>query len=154
VWIARVPGAKAPDISARGGEISIDAGGVRDDRRMIPVTFDAAWTAELDGRTIPVDSYRGAFLSVAIPAGSRRLLLRYNPLEVRLALMLSSLGLLSVLACFAAEPISDRPRGDRKSGSRSWRAAPHRVRIGFTTSGWSPNRLPTEGRDADGPLHV
>jgi hypothetical protein len=153
-WIALIPGSDPPRLSAVGGEITIDARGLRDDRRMIPITYDPGWSAELDGRPVPVEPTRGAFLRVPVAAGSRRLVLRYSPAEVRIALVLTLLGTLASLACVAADGRRAGGADARKNGSRSWMASPHRVKIGSTTSCWSPNRLSTEGRDADGPLHV
>ena len=58
-------------------------------------TFDPGWRAEVDGRPAAVAPYRGTFLSVRIEAGSHRVVLAYDPPEVRAACA-ASLGALAV----------------------------------------------------------
>jgi hypothetical protein len=62
-------------------------------------TFDPGWTARVDGEPVGVFPYRGAFLSVKVGAGRRRVRLEYDPPEVRAACAVS-LG--SVAACLVA----------------------------------------------------
>jgi hypothetical protein len=152
VWVAHVDGAAEIPTMAKPGEIRIDAAGVRDDRRVVPVTFDPGWKAEIDGRAVALAADRGAFLALDIPAGSRRVTLRYDPPEVRLAAVVSLLALAAIVACLALDRRRGIPAG--KNGPRSWMASAHRVRIESVTSSWPLHRLPAEGCDADGPLHV
>jgi hypothetical protein len=109
VWIARLDG--APRIEAeRSGlsltftidqdEIHVDLkcqtmNGICLNKEKIIVreTFDPGWKAEMDGLVVPVEPYLGSFLAVSATPGARRLVLRYDPGEIRLgrAVSLASL---------------------------------------------------------------
>ncbi len=154
VWVACIENpARVPAVSTTG-EIHIDVRAGRDDRRVVPVTFTPGWVASVDGRNVSLepDPDWGAFLSVRIPAGLHRLILRYDPPEVRLALALSALAAIVLVVLPLTQVVTRSHAG--KKGPRSWMPSTHRVRIESMTSLWSSHRLPTEGRDADGPLHV
>src|SRR5262249_26534725 len=116
------------------GEIRIDARGVDGDRRVIPVTFDPGWRAEIDGQAVAVEPHRGAFLSVNLPVGSSELRLRYDPPEVGLGLAASACAL-GITLLFLAR--SGRPSSAGKNDSRAWMASRRRVRIESMTTPWS-----------------
>jgi hypothetical protein len=61
--------------------------------------FFPGWTAYLDGRTIPIQLWRGTFQSVHMPAGEHSLDFRYQPRMLRIGAWVSasSSGLLIVL---------------------------------------------------------
>lgn len=87
VWVAFLPGWDRPYRVAAYGpgairlELRPEAGG----RIVVPETYVCGWRAEVDGRAVTVAAHRGTFLAVAVPPGSRRLTLSYDPIEVRLA---------------------------------------------------------------------
>jgi hypothetical protein len=63
-------------------------------RFIIRETFDPGWRAEVDGQAVPVEPRLGSFLEVSVAPGARRLVVRYDPGEVRLGRSVS-------LACLA-----------------------------------------------------
>jgi len=71
------------------------------------------WTAEVDGRSVPIAAANVAFRSVAVPAGARRVEFRYRPASVRAGLWISGLAwaLVAALAVLAL-------RGGRRAGGR------------------------------------
>ena len=58
------------------------------------------WTAELDGRTVPVEQIAGALPAIKVGPGKHVLSYRYAPSSVRNGAILSLIGLLAALACF------------------------------------------------------
>ena len=56
------------------------------------------WRAEADGRPLPTGAADGALLAVQVPAGARRVRLRYAPAAWRLGAALSLLGLVGAAA--------------------------------------------------------
>ncbi len=58
------------------------------------------WTAELDGRTVPVEQIAGALPAIKVSPGRHVLSYRYAPSSVRNGAILSLIGLLAALACF------------------------------------------------------
>jgi hypothetical protein len=95
VWIARLEGLAAPPLQAEPGEIEIDAAGLAAPRLVVAETYDPGWIAEVDGRRVPVAPHRGAFLEVPLTPDARRVVLRYDPREVRVAAVVSCLALLA-----------------------------------------------------------
>ncbi|GIW88436.1 MAG: hypothetical protein KatS3mg108_2760 [Isosphaeraceae bacterium] len=61
-------------------------------------TYDPGWSATLDGSPTPIHPADICFRAIAIPPGSHRVELRYQPAGWRLGLALSGLGLASLLA--------------------------------------------------------
>jgi hypothetical protein len=55
------------------------------------------WRASLDGRPAPVLPYRGALLSVEIPAGEHEVLFAYEPTPYRVGRWISGIALLGTL---------------------------------------------------------
>src|SRR5262249_18043664 len=66
VWVARLE-ASVPKFGRGDGLFRVDAASSSDDRRVIPETYDPGWMAEADGRAIPIEPYKGVFLSVHVP---------------------------------------------------------------------------------------
>ena len=106
VWVAR-PGAGPLCASAGGaalaagfdsGTISVLTNFSSEDMIIIRQTFDPGWRAEVDGRAAGVAPHLGTFLSVRVPAGARRVRLRYDPPEARAAAAFSLLSALAVAA--------------------------------------------------------
>jgi len=115
-WIARPEtpemGRNRPD----HGRIAVDLPtGPTRSRITIAETYEPGWRAEVDGRPAAVGADRGAFLTVATPPGARRVVLRYDPPEVRIAAGISAAALAAIglagAAGFAAGRLrSARPR--------------------------------------------
>ncbi len=132
VWVARLePNPAILGFRPAPGQIRIDAHLNRDDRRVISETFDPGWTAEVDGRPVAVEPYREAFLSVRVPSGSHRVILRYSPPDVWIGGIVSLVSLAIVIACFAA---SWTPAPTEKTVSRAWTASSRRGRIELVAS--------------------
>ncbi|MHC5540476.1 hypothetical protein ACYOEI_19820, partial [Singulisphaera rosea] len=101
---ARGGGPVASDGSV-GGEIILSCKNENISDIIIREIFAPGWYAEVDGRRISVEEYLGAFMSIRVPAGARRLLLRYDPPEVRIALATSISALfLAVFALTVSRP--------------------------------------------------
>lgn len=118
----------------------------------LPLSYDPGWRAECSGRPIAVRSTTsGAFLECDVPEGPRRVDLRYDPSEVRVALAGSGLA-----ACLIVASLVWRPgaRSEPKTRLRSWMVRQRRVRIDSMISARSGSPAYLEGRNADGPLHV
>ncbi len=65
----------------------------RGDRLMVRETWDPGWKALLDGKPVEIQPKSAVFLNIEIPAGQHELILKYDPVEVRLGLV--RLGLLA-----------------------------------------------------------
>jgi len=80
------------------------------------------YTATLDGRPVPVDSIRGVFVTIKVPAGSRpaRLTLSFRPPGTTLGLVLAAVGVALAAALAALDVISGR----RRRGSTPVRKPP------------------------------
>jgi hypothetical protein len=76
------------------------------------------YTATLDGRPIPVDSVRGVFVTVRLPAGTQasRLALSFRPPGTTLGLGLATGGVILLSALVAFEVMSRRRRRRRGKG--------------------------------------
>ncbi len=60
------------------------------------------WRARIDGRPATVTPYKGALLSVGLPAGRHEVLLTYEPTPCRVGRWVSGLALLGILASWVA----------------------------------------------------
>jgi Bacterial membrane protein YfhO len=86
---------------------------IRQFRVSSPKTFDfvlkeqffPGWTAYLDGQTIPIQLWRGAFQSVHVPAGDHSLDFRYQPRTLVIGAWISAA---SILLLFAMSLIARR----------------------------------------------
>ena len=85
------------------------------DRILIRETWDAGWTARIDGDPVPISTYRDTFMSVSVPAGDHVIQLEYQPVEVIYGLMGSALGILGVILALT-EPTRFRIPGITKTG--------------------------------------
>jgi hypothetical protein len=74
------------------------------------------YTATLDGRPLPVDSVRGVFVTIRVPAGTQaaRLTLSFRPPGTTLGLALAAGGLTLLTALVACDVISRRRRRNGK----------------------------------------
>ena len=150
VWIARLD-SRAPQTMREGaGQIRVDLRGDRGQVGWVAETFDPGWKAEVDGRPIATYPHLGVFLAARVPAGSSRLVFRYDPPEVRIAAWLSllSLGLIGLIA--VVERTGEKTRFETRNGL----SAQVRIKSDIIARPVLTDFPPTEGRDADGPLHV
>ncbi len=67
------------------------------DQIVIRETWDAGWTARIDGNPIVLNSYRDVFMLASVPAGDHVLELEYRPVEVVYGLMGSGLGIVVLI---------------------------------------------------------
>lgn len=54
--------------------------------------WDPGWTAQVDGRALPVRAVDGFFLGVDVPAGARQVTFRYEPVHARAGLAISGVA--------------------------------------------------------------
>jgi hypothetical protein len=107
------PGSGAPEAEVTPTTYSARRSGwrVRTDRDGYLFTGDAfypGWKAELDGKPVPVYRANLAFRAVRIPPGEHLLLYRYEPLSVRLGIVVSLVSLAAVAALLARARAEDR----------------------------------------------
>jgi len=76
------------------GQIVVRTDSDRESRVIVRQTFDPGWRGEVDGRPVEVEPYLGTFLSLRFPAQSHQVTFKYDPLEVRFALIVSSIAAL------------------------------------------------------------
>jgi hypothetical protein len=72
--------------------------------------FDSGWRAEVDGKSTPIERANLLVRAVALPAGSHRIELRYHTPGLRVAFLLSLMGLLGLAAI---EDVSRRRASNR-----------------------------------------
>ena len=64
---------------------------------LIRETFDPGWRGWLNGQPVRVEADRQAFLRIDLPAGKNRIVLEYNPIEVRVAAGISGFAVVIVV---------------------------------------------------------
>ena len=148
VWIARLGGPRPERFGPGDGRFDVIVNPSATPRRLvIPETYDPGWRAWVEGVEVAVKAESAALLAVDLPAADlpRWVALRYDPPEVRWSLVASGVGLcLAALGLIAPKKAVFGVGAAGRVGLESiLRPTPGR-RAGS----------PTEGRDADGPLHV
>jgi hypothetical protein len=151
-WVAWLdPAPLASSASGRPAEIlAYEPGEIRlrldpdgGDRLIVRETYDPGWRAEVDGRPVAVAPAFDTFLTVPVTSGSRRVLLRYDPPEMRWALGLSAAALAAATGLLSRRgPIANRPEKTGKRLGRPWRTG---LQSDFVISTGPPHRFPTEG---------
>jgi hypothetical protein len=153
VWIARLSWRMPLKYQDDAGQIDVNGDALTERRLVVPQTFDPGWRAEIDGQPAAIESEHDMFLAVRLPLGAQRVRLVYDPPEVRgaVAISLTALATSGLLL-----GVSTRAWGRRKTFRGAWSARNDRVRIDSRDlrRNFSPASHCTEGRDADGPLHV
>ncbi len=138
VWIARLR-ATAPRIHRPSPrEIELDLDGDLGEVRSVAETYDPGWTATIDGRAAEVLAHRGTFLAVEAPPGARLAVFRYEPSDVKVALMIT----LASLAMIGLAALTSAAKSSRKTAMKSWTGSLPRVRIGPTFSARTPRSGP------------
>ncbi len=77
-------------------------------------SYCPGWHAWIDGRPTPIDRFSDAFRSVAVPAGTHIIEMRYEPATFRLGLFISLIAL-ALLVGLAASAIRASPAADPSS---------------------------------------
>ena len=67
------------------------------DRLTVRETWDWGWKATLDGKPAKIQPNSAVFMSIDIPAGQHKLILNYDPGEVRLGLAVSACSLVLLI---------------------------------------------------------
>ena len=75
------------------------------DRLTIRETWDPGWTAHLDGAPVEIRSKSRVFLDIDIPFGQHELILKYDPIEVRIGLAISFVGLVLLILVLTGIPL-------------------------------------------------
>jgi hypothetical protein len=68
---------------------------------VISEIYDKGWSATVDGKSTDISPVDGAFRGVAVDAGEHTIVLRYDPPELKIGLILSVISTLAMLAAFA-----------------------------------------------------
>jgi len=100
VWVARLEPIAIANNRPSPREIWVDLRGDPRQVGWVAETFDPGWTAEVDGQPVATHPHLDTFLAADVPAGSHRLVFRYEPIEVRIGAWISlvSLGLIGLVA--------------------------------------------------------
>ncbi len=114
-WASSLAGAALVSIQRDPGRSVLKTHGPAADQILIRETWDAGWTARIDGGPVPISTYREAFMSVSVPAGDHVIELEYRPVEVIYGLMGSALGMVGVILALT-EPTRFRIPGITKTG--------------------------------------
>lgn len=98
----RIGDAMPRDLRALGGEVLVDTP-ERIELRLPPLPSEAelvvrdvcypGWLAEVDGTSAPIHCHEDVFRAVLLPSQATRLALRFEPLSVRVGLLMSGLGI-------------------------------------------------------------
>ncbi len=63
------------------------------DRLTVRESHDPGWHGWLDGKPVKIEAKSAVFLNIEIPGGQHELILKYDPMEVRLGLLISVMAL-------------------------------------------------------------
>jgi hypothetical protein len=96
-WASSPAGFKLVSIQRGCGRLVLRTSAPAGDQILIRETWDAGWTARIDGGHVPVTKYHNTFMSVFVPSGQHILELEYEPAEVVYGLVGSVLGMLGVI---------------------------------------------------------
>ena len=77
------------EIAREPGRMVATANSPRGGTLIFRETFDAGWRADVDGRAGKVVPHLGTFLGLEVPAGRHLVTLTYDPIEVRVAWIVS-----------------------------------------------------------------
>ncbi len=135
VWIADLAGAplieapagaKAIQIVSEPGRIALAWRSFEGGTVVARQTFDRGMSCVLDGVRVPIEPYRGVFMSVRVPKGTHRLVLSYDPVEARIGIVVSTAALGAIGA------LGFRRRRDREAKNLvawSWNIRIGRIRM-------------------------
>jgi hypothetical protein len=96
-WASSLAGATLVSAQRDPGRSVLRTHAPAGDQILIRETWDAGWTARIDGDPVPISTYRDTFMSVSVPAGDHVIQLEYQPVEVIYGLMGSALGIFGVI---------------------------------------------------------
>jgi hypothetical protein len=95
VWLDGLPWARARSPQSRltveraDGWARIRARSELAECLVVAETFDPGWTALIDGRAAEIRQNSGVFLQIEVPSGDHDVILRYDPIELKLGLAIS-----------------------------------------------------------------
>ena len=127
VWVGRIQKPAKPLPLLDQGPTTIVWTGEEATTFEIPTTFDPGWRATVDGDESMISPGKKGFLSLDFEPGRHVVTLKYDPLEVRAALLLTA-GAAGVLVLLLTGAVGASTRS-RKNPNGSWKAKAHRVRI-------------------------
>ncbi len=78
-------------------EVEVEVVTDRSAKLILRETFDPGWVAEADGLVLKVLPYRQAFLSVSIPPGRHKVVVKYDPREVRVAWIVTGFAAIALV---------------------------------------------------------
>ncbi len=137
-----ISGEKPRCVHVDNGTIELTIDCARDDVVVVRQMFDPGWCATVDGAPAVVAPHEAAFLAVRVRAGQHRVVLTYDPPEVRAAGALS-LGALALIVFGLTTFRAFRSTRILREGA--WSGPSLRVRIGLVIDTGQPDRLITEG---------
>jgi hypothetical protein len=79
------------------GRARLDVDAPASDRILVRETWDPGWIATLDGARVPIEREWGVFMSVQLGPGRHKLILNYDPIEVRIGLAISIFSLFGLI---------------------------------------------------------
>ncbi len=113
VWIARLNRENSSVNRVSSREIRIDLTNNLGQVEWVAETFDPGWSVEIDGRPASTIPHLRSFLGVRIPQGARLAIFRYNPVDVRVATIVSLLSLIALGMLANIERKNRSINGDR-----------------------------------------
>jgi hypothetical protein len=87
-------------------ELSVDVSAPGEALLVLAFTYMPGWEASVDGASARVLRADSAFMAVPLPAGAKRVELRYRPTSFRVGLALSALGLFALFALALRKTVS------------------------------------------------
>ncbi len=93
-----MPGSLVKSLTDSGNAVTIHAASDRDGWLILSDTFYPGWRATIAGAPIEIQIANGAFRAVKFPAGDHTIEFRYEPVSVRLGLIISLTSLMIIVA--------------------------------------------------------
>jgi hypothetical protein len=85
------------DVIRDHGSAHIKINSCRPDQLVIRETWDQGWSSLLDGKPVRLEAKHSVFLGIRVPAGRHELVLKYDPVEVRIGLAVSFCSLVLLI---------------------------------------------------------
>jgi hypothetical protein len=107
--------AAAPVPFVKDGErdVRLSVHAARPAQLILDDTYYPGWKATVDGHDAPIHPANVAFRAVSVPAGDHTVRFSYEPASVRIGVLLSLLGIATLIAGFAVPPLLRRRRAAR-----------------------------------------
>ena len=105
-----VPGSLVKSLTDSGNAVTIHASSPHAGWLILADTFYPGWQATIDGAPVEIQIANGAFRAVSFPAGDHTIEFRYEPLSVRLGLIISLASLTIIVMGLLGLHLRDRRR--------------------------------------------